>query len=29
MTKALLDEIDPDGDLLCWFDAMKTIIPKN
>jgi len=29
MTKALLDEIDPDGDLLCWFDAMETIIQKN
>lgn len=26
MTKALLDEIDPDEDLLSWFDTMKALI---
>ena len=26
MTKALLDENDPDGDLLSWFDAMNALI---
>jgi len=29
MTKALLDEIDPDGDFLSWFDAMNTLIEIN
>lgn len=26
MTKALLDEVDPDGDLLSWFENMKSLL---
>jgi putative ATP-dependent endonuclease of OLD family len=26
MTKGLLDDIDPDGDLLAWFEDMKNLI---
>ncbi|MBN1274524.1 MAG: ATP-binding protein [Candidatus Aminicenantes bacterium] len=28
MTKALLDDVDPDGDLLAWFEDMKNLITK-
>jgi len=26
MTKALIDEVDPDGEILGWFEDMKTLI---
>ena len=28
MTKALLDEIDPDGELLGWFEDMKNLMSE-
>ncbi len=28
MTKALLDEVDPDGELLEWFEDMKSLISE-
>ena len=29
MTKQMLDEIDPDGDVLSWFTDIKTLISAS